>query len=89
MKLKIEKQNHDALTRIVFAPFSIFNFQFSIQRNASSANGGEGGIRTLDTREGITVFETAAFNRSATSPFDRAGAAGGKTPGAKSATPLP
>src|SRR5438105_9209975 len=32
------------------------------------AAGGEGGIRTPDTREGITVFETAAFNHSATSP---------------------
>ena len=30
--------------------------------------GGEGGIRTLDTLAGITVFETAAFDHSATSP---------------------
>ncbi len=29
---------------------------------------GEGGIRTLDTVAGITVFETARFNRSRTSP---------------------
>jgi hypothetical protein len=29
---------------------------------------GEGGIRTLDTLTGISVFETDAFNRSATSP---------------------
>ena len=32
-------------------------------------NGGEGGIRTHGTREGSTVFETARFNRSRTSPF--------------------
>ena len=31
-------------------------------------NGGERGIRTLDTREGITIFETVAFDRSAISP---------------------
>src|SRR6185436_15733087 len=41
-------------------------------RNRAS-NGGEGGIRTPDTREGITVFETAALNHSATSPFGCAG----------------
>src|SRR3954447_16297343 len=45
--------------------------------------GGEGGIRTPDTRKGITVFETAAFNHSATSPFhDSARATAGKTTGA-------
>ena len=33
------------------------------------SNGGEAGIRTLVTGvTGKTVFETAAFNRSATSP---------------------
>jgi hypothetical protein len=31
--------------------------------------GGEGGIRTHGTRKGSTVFETARFNRSRTSPF--------------------
>src|SRR5229473_1421143 len=30
--------------------------------------GGEGGIRTHGTRKGSTVFETARFNRSRTSP---------------------
>jgi hypothetical protein len=30
---------------------------------------GEGEIRTLDTLAGITVFETAAFDHSATSPW--------------------
>jgi hypothetical protein len=32
-------------------------------------NGGEGEIRTHGTRKGSTVFETAAFDHSATSPF--------------------
>jgi len=31
-------------------------------------NGGEGGIRTPDSLATIPVFETGAFNRSATSP---------------------
>ena len=35
-------------------------------------NGGEGGIRTPDSLATIPVFETGAFNRSATSPqYDR------------------
>jgi hypothetical protein len=38
-------------------------------------NGGEGGIRTLGTFTRTTVFETAAFDRSATSP-DRGQIAG-------------
>ncbi len=32
-------------------------------------DGGEGEIRTHGTREGSTVFETAAFDHSATSPL--------------------
>ena len=32
-------------------------------------SGGEGGIRTPETREGLPVFKTGAINRSATSPF--------------------
>ena len=32
------------------------------------SSSGEGGIRTLDDPEAIPVFETGAFNRSATSP---------------------
>ena len=35
----------------------------------SMVNGGEGGIRTPDSLATILVFETSAFNRSATSPF--------------------
>ena len=35
---------------------------------SSRISGGEGGIRTHGTREGSTVFETARFNRSRTSP---------------------
>ena len=36
---------------------------------AKKRHGGEGGIRTHGTRKGSTVFETARFNRSRTSPF--------------------
>jgi hypothetical protein len=36
--------------------------------SASSAIGGEGGIRTLDTLTRIPVFETGLFNHSSTSP---------------------
>ena len=35
---------------------------------ASQKGGGEGGIRTHGTRWGTTVFETARFNHSRTSP---------------------
>ena len=34
--------------------------------------GGEGGIRTLGTRKGTTVFETAPFDHSGTSPHENA-----------------
>src|SRR5215471_3999278 len=34
-------------------------------------HGGEGGIRTHGTRKGSTVFETARFNRSRTSPASK------------------
>lgn len=34
----------------------------------SGKSGGETGIRTLGTREGSTVFETAPFDHSGTSP---------------------
>ena len=33
--------------------------------------GGEGGIRTHGTRKGSTVFKTAAFDHSATSPYPK------------------
>ena len=40
-----------------------------LQRNQGpTARGGEGGIRTHDEIAPILVFETSAFNRSATSP---------------------
>ncbi len=35
---------------------------------ALQGNGGEGGIRTHGTLAGTTVFETAPFDRSGTSP---------------------
>ena len=34
----------------------------------NNLSGGETGIRTLGTREGSTVFETAPFDHSGTSP---------------------
>ena len=37
-------------------------------QNAISISGGEGGIRTLDTREGMPLFESGRFNHSRTSP---------------------
>jgi hypothetical protein len=50
------------------------NLVGSLTRSASQFelspvfSGGEGGIRTHGTRKGSTVFETARFNRSRTSP---------------------
>jgi hypothetical protein len=35
---------------------------------SESITGGEGGIRTPDTRQGMAAFEAARFNRSRTSP---------------------
>ena len=40
----------------------------SERASARSDNGGEGGIRTREGRESLSVFKTDAFNRSATSP---------------------
>jgi hypothetical protein len=37
-------------------------------RTIQRMNGGGGGIRTHETLSGLTVFKTAAFNRSATPP---------------------
>ena len=34
-------------------------------------DGGEGGIRTLETLSGLPVFETGLINHSSTSPGDR------------------
>lgn len=41
---------------------------------------GRGGIRTHDTREGILVFETSAFNHSATLPITQCALGGNRTP---------
>jgi hypothetical protein len=38
----------------------------------TESTGGEGEIRTHEPREGLPVFKTGAFNRSATSPTARA-----------------
>ena len=37
-------------------------------RSGFQESGGEGGIRTPDTRQGMAAFEAARFNRSRTSP---------------------
>jgi hypothetical protein len=39
-------------------------------RDAAPLFGGEGEIRTHESREGPPVFKTGAFNRSATSPTE-------------------
>ena len=44
----------------------------------SPAAGGEGGIRTHGTRKGSTVFETARFNHSRTSPDTSLAGEGGR-----------
>src|SRR5580692_4314497 len=44
--------------------------------HAGRQESGEGGIRTLDILTDISVFETDAFNRSATSPESEAPAVG-------------
>jgi hypothetical protein len=39
--------------------------------NAAAFLGGEGGIRTLGTVAGTTVFKTVSFNHSDTSPWSK------------------
>ena len=41
------------------------------KKSGSNLNGGEKGIRTLETRKGLHDFESCAFNRSAISPLPR------------------
>ena len=42
----------------------------NVYSNGTPMSGGEAGIRTLGGREASTVFETAAFDHSATSPVN-------------------
>jgi hypothetical protein len=42
--------------------------KLQFRRGDAVAFGGEGEIRTHESREGPPVFKTGAFNRSATSP---------------------
>ena len=44
-------------------------FLYVMNEAAGRESGGEEGIRTPGTREGSTVFKTAAIDRSATSPL--------------------
>ena len=46
----------------------IFSLSPSLLVPLSFFSGGEGGIRTHGTRKGTTVFETARFSHSRTSP---------------------
>ena len=41
---------------------------FDSHKVSGTLCGGERGIRTPETREGLPVFKTGAFNRSASSP---------------------
>ena len=53
------------------APCAATNLRLRIGGNkhhAQGVSGGETGIRTLGPREGSTVFETAPFDHSGTSP---------------------
>ena len=54
--------------RDLHEPFFGFLAQTNRPRLSALSCGGEGEIRTLGTREGSTVFETAAIDHSATSP---------------------
>src|SRR3954453_16033008 len=59
--------------KLTFAPH-LHGANFSLESGLAQTSlsplfsGGEGGIRTHGTRKGSTVFETARFNRSRTSP---------------------
>ena len=60
--------------KLTFAPHlhgANFSFKSGLAQKPLSPlfSGGEGGIRTHGTRKGSTVFETARFNRSRTSPL--------------------
>jgi hypothetical protein len=46
----------------------VFSYLAATGERGRTSIGGEGGIRTHGTREGTTVFETAPFDRSGTSP---------------------
>jgi hypothetical protein len=52
---------------------SNLKYEFHEKTKRASAvlalKGGKGGIRTLDSREAILVFETSPFNHSGTSPI--------------------
>ncbi len=55
-------------TRITFENNEKFCPQPDEEKRFSRASGGEGGIRTLGTLARTTVFETAPFDHSGTSP---------------------
>ena len=57
---------HWVYTRLDLRDFGSKEFLTGL--DSRKPNGGETGIRTLGAREGTTVFETAPFDRSGTSP---------------------
>ncbi len=63
-------RTHGTLNR--FTAFPMLPVQpllhLSMKNYQKNRNGGEGGIRTHGTRKGTTIFETARFNHSRTSP---------------------
>ena len=52
----------------MFVSLSVPNRRKLLVYCFQTINGGETGIRTLGAREGTTVFETAPFDHSGTSP---------------------
>jgi hypothetical protein len=61
MQQSVQNCKPNPLIEIVFQDF-----------NSLEGIGGEAGIRTLGTRKGTTVFETAPIDRSGTSPVTQA-----------------
>ena len=57
-----------SLTNLRFESFLVKKRNGHTFRYDHSSPGGEGGIRTLDTVARILLFESSAFNHSATSP---------------------
>ena len=50
---------------------NIVGITYHFKNKLRASNGGEAGIRTLGGDQPSTVFKTAAFGRSATSPKER------------------
>ena len=64
--IQVSPYNHLAGDRLK----PLGHFSIKINFSLDKKNGGEGGIRTHGTRKSSTVFKTASFNHSDTSPND-------------------